>query len=449
MWFSRRLVMGTAILLLLIPRASIADSGNDDLEHNRRLLEDPERYKTLRRTLQAFLALPEQRQKQLRELDLDLHNEDSATSARLQRVLERYAEWLQRLPEVDRQQVQNETDPKKRLQVIRQLREREWVQRLPKAVREDLQKLPADQRPARIAELRKEERRRREEWQTAFRNWAERAQRPQITRLEELTPEVKTFCHESLFPMLSPEERSRLGQAEGKYPLFLRALVELADKHPIKLPGPSTGPCKFEDVPPELQARLARVKDWPPAGAKQAEGKWPDYALAVTKFARSNKVVLPRQLGPCRPAEFSVSVRKFREEKLLPVLGADDVALLRKAEGNWPYYPRLLFQLARKHGLQVPGMELPGPRYLWNPYRVTPAAKAESLPEVPVHTLLEFARTDLNTEEQASLPTLWFDDPGSRMKVNEMYLERNPKVLQQLRKADQQAQQRKQMGKKK
>ena len=104
----------------------------------------------------------------------------------------------------------------------------------------------------------------------------------------------------------------------------------------------------------------------------------------------------------------------------------------------------LLLQLARKHGLQVPGMALPGPRELWNPYRVTPTAKAESLPEVPVHTLLEFARTDLNTEEQAILPTLWFSDPASRMKVNEMYLERNPKVLQQLRKADQQAQQRKQ-----
>jgi len=37
---------------------------------------------------------PEQRQKQLRQLDRDLHDEDSATSARLQRVLERYAEWL-------------------------------------------------------------------------------------------------------------------------------------------------------------------------------------------------------------------------------------------------------------------------------------------------------------------------------------------------------------------
>src|ERR671936_76956 len=108
--------------------------------------------------------------------------------------------------------------------------------------------------------------------------------------------------------MLWPQEKNRLSQAQGKHPLFLRTLVELADKHPIKLPGPSTGPSKFEDLPTELQARLAKVKDWPSEAAKQAEGKWPDYALEVTSFAIKHKVVLPKQLGPCRPAEFSASI---------------------------------------------------------------------------------------------------------------------------------------------
>src|SRR5207253_2230196 len=153
-----------------------------------------------------------------------------------------------------RQRVQGEADSKKRLLLIRELHEREWLQHLPRAVGEDLQKLPADQRPTHIAELRKEERQRREQWQVAIRNWAELTQsRPQMTRLEDLTPDVKSFVYESLFPMLSPEERSRLGQAEGKHPLFLRTLVELADKHPIKFPGPSTGPSKCEELPPELQ----------------------------------------------------------------------------------------------------------------------------------------------------------------------------------------------------
>jgi hypothetical protein len=447
------MVFGGAVLLLLMPLFGEADSGNDEVERNRLLLEkwrsDPEHYQSLRRSLRAFLALPEERQKRLRQLDQDLHEEESATSVRLQRVLERYAEWLQQLPEADRQQLQRETDPNKRLQLIRGLREREWVQGLAKAIRDDLEKLPADQQRVRVAQLRQEERKRHKQWQVAIRNWAELMQnRPQITRLQDLSPEVNTFVHESLFPMLTAEEKNHLLQTEGKHPLFLRTLVGLAEKHPIRLPGPTTGPATFEQLPAELQARLTRVKDWPSPLVKQTEGKWPDYAIQVTRFARDreHKVRLPKQLGPCRPGEFSPSVREFIEKKLVPALGADDAALLHKAEGIWPRYPSLLLQLAGKHGLQVPGMRLPGPPQMWNPYRTAPPARAEALPEVPLYTLLEFARTELSSEEQTSLPALWFDDPMSRSKVKQLYLERNPKVFQQLRQADQKAQQRKQGG---
>jgi hypothetical protein len=448
------MVIGGAILLLLLPLLGEADSANDELERNRLLLEkwrnDPEHYESLHRNLRAFLTLPEEGQKRLRQLDQDLHEEESATSVRLHRVLERYAEWLQRLPEADRQSIQRETDPKKRLRLIRELRERQWVQRLPKAIREDLEKLPLDQQRVRIAQLRQQERKRRDAWQVAIGNWTELTQnRPQITRLADLAPDVKTFVYESVFPMLTLEERNHLLQTEGKHPLFLRTLVELADKHPIKLPGPTTGPATFEQLPAELQTRLSKIKDWPPLAAKQAEGKWPDYALEVVKFAREHKMRLPKQLGPCRPGEFSSSIRQFLEKQLLPALGADDVALLNKAEGFWPRYPNVMLRLAGKHGLQVPGMRLPGPPQMWNPYRSRPTAKAETLPEVSIDTLLEFARTNLDVEEQASLPALWFNDPTSRSKVNQMYLDRNPKVLQQLLQADQKAQQRKQTGTKK
>src|SRR5262249_29422514 len=157
----RRMVIGTAALLLLIPLSGEADSPTDDLEHNRTLLEkwrrDPEHYEMLRRNLLAFLALPEQARQRLRQLDQDLHDEDSTTSVRLQRVLERYADWLQRLPEAERQKIQHEADPQKRLQLIRTLRAQQWVQRLPKAIREELEKLPAEQQRVRVAELRQEE----------------------------------------------------------------------------------------------------------------------------------------------------------------------------------------------------------------------------------------------------------------------------------------------------
>lgn len=377
----RRIVIGAAVVLL-VPLWGEADSGNDDVDHNRRLLEkirkDPERYERLRQDLSAFLALSEERQDQLRQLDRELHDKTTKTSVRLHRVLERYADWLQRLPEADRQRIQAETDPKKRLQIIRELREREWLNRLPKAVRDDLDRLPSDQRGVRIAELRKEERKRRGDWQAAIRNWAELAQgRPQ-TRLEDLAPDVRAFVNEFLLPVLTQEENKRLLLAQGKNPLFLKTLVELADKHPMKLPGPPTGVARFEQLPSAVQAILKKSKEWPPATAKQAEGKWPDYALAVVEFVRVNKLgPLPKPLGPSRPAEFPASVSQFIEKQLVPVLKDEEMTVLKKAEGRWPWYPRQVLAIARKHGLSVPGMGLPGPREVWNRYRPVPAVSAE------------------------------------------------------------------------
>src|SRR5262249_7061682 len=151
--------------------------------------------------------------------------------------------WMEHLPPADRQRLEAAPDSTERLRRIQELRERQWLDRLPRALRDEVQKLPPDQRPARIAELRQEERRRREEWQVAMRHWDELMQkRPQPARLEEFPAEVRSFVQETLLPMLSREERDRLQQAEGRWPHYPRTLVELSDKHPILLPGPSTGP---------------------------------------------------------------------------------------------------------------------------------------------------------------------------------------------------------------
>src|SRR5439155_9823265 len=119
----------------------------------------------------------------------------------------------------------------------------------------------------------------------------------------------------------------------------------------------------FDQLPSAVQTRLHNAKDWPSEAAKQAEGKWPDYAVAVMEFLRTRKLgPIDKQLGPSRPAEFSPSIRQFIEKQLVPVLSADELARLKKFEGRWPGYPRQVLLLAPKHGLQVPGMGLPGPR---------------------------------------------------------------------------------------
>src|SRR5205807_1635995 len=126
--------LASVLLLVGLPLLALADGG-DDLERNRKMLEkarsDPQHYARLIQELQAFLALPEERQKELRKLDRDLHDEDSATYARLQRVLERYSNWLLRLPETERKQLESTTDLKERLRLIKEIRQRQWISRLP------------------------------------------------------------------------------------------------------------------------------------------------------------------------------------------------------------------------------------------------------------------------------------------------------------------------------
>ncbi len=105
----------------------------------------------------------------MRLFDRELHEEDPATQQRLWEVLERYNNWVGRLPEADRLRIDEAADRTERLEVVKELREQEWVDRLPKEERDDLERMSGPMRTKRIALLRSEERQRRKEWRT---NWA-------------------------------------------------------------------------------------------------------------------------------------------------------------------------------------------------------------------------------------------------------------------------------------
>src|SRR4051794_30160700 len=82
--------------------------GTDEHDRNARLLEkwraDPEHYARLQRDLHYFAALPHDRQEKIRRFDSELEKCDSQTRKRLWETLERYAVWLDRLPEAEQQQ---------------------------------------------------------------------------------------------------------------------------------------------------------------------------------------------------------------------------------------------------------------------------------------------------------------------------------------------------------
>jgi hypothetical protein len=138
------------------------------LERNRQLLQkwkaDPEHYARLQRDLHDFWALPDSKRRQLRQLDRVFHELDAKTQKRLWKAAERYTAWLERLPEAERQQIEQTNDTQERLQLIRTIREQQWIERLPRKVREDLSKLSPAERAAQIALLHKQERQQRLLW---------------------------------------------------------------------------------------------------------------------------------------------------------------------------------------------------------------------------------------------------------------------------------------------
>lgn len=432
--------------LLATPLLVRGDTGADEAEQQRQRLEkyraDPEQDIRLRRAWLAFQHLPLPVQERIRQLDRDLHEEDSATTARLQGVMERYAEWLDRLPEKERQQILDAPDASTRLRLIRERRQAEWVVTLPLAVRQTLEAVPAEARATRIAELRREERQREADWERTLRHWDDLQRRqPLPSRLTDFPPEVQSYVTTTLLPMMRPEERTRLKNAEDQWPLYPQTLVELADAHPLRFPGPPTGPSRFTELPKNIQERLPALRTLANPRLEKLEGKWPDYAVMVVTLAKRRGITLPQPLGPSRPAEFSPAVQRFLTHQLLPRLTVDEKERLNKVLGEWPDYPRTLRDLARKHDLAIPGMALPGPREFWNRYRTRLAA--DGLPEVADATLREFMWKEMTAAQRSKLTSLSLLDPSIREQVKQAYFERYPHELKRLRAADQRKQDKK------
>jgi hypothetical protein len=357
------------LLLLAAPAAGPADLSPAELGHNRQLLAkwrtDPEHYARLKRDLQAFKALPPERQAALRRLDHDLHQEDPIVQDRLVHVLDRYAAWLDTLSPADRQQIDAATEGAERLRVVREIRERQWIDRLPKATRDQVMNAPPAKRAALLADLRRQERERLER-QRGFGADESPARPWPPTRTAELPPDVQNYVVLYLMPRLAKEERERLTNAEG--PLFGKTLLELADRHPVFAPGPP-GPTRVADLPKDVKERVQQLPREDRRRLSRFEGHWPEFGMAVTALLRKEFGSMPQELGPCRPRDLPPDVQQFVEKTMRPKLGPEGEKRLAEAEGRWPDYPRTILELSRRRGLQPPGVTLPGPPDFWKRLR--------------------------------------------------------------------------------
>lgn len=423
------LVLLLAALALVAPGLAGPDDAADEEGQSRTLLRrwrsDAEHYARLRRNLKAFKELPAARQQRLRELDRDLHDEEPTTQAKLWRVMDRYAAWLERLPEADRERIRKAATAAQRLQVVREIRERQWIERLPAAKRKEIVDAPSpEKRAERVARFREEEQKRRLAWQKVLGPREEGPRKGPPVRVADLPAELKQFVEGKLAPELNADERKRLDDAEGKWPEFGRVLRDLFEKYPLTLPGPTAHPALTpRELPPAVRMKFQQIKGPDRRKITSSEGKWPEFAAAVTEAVRRLAPPMPEELGPCRPGQFPREQHEFIEKKLWPALSPDEHAELRKAEGMWPEYPQAVQRLALKHKLSIPNLPLPGPPEFWERLKVATT-------DIPLKWLQDFARDELTPQERAQL-RLKFDDPESIVRLKELFLQRKPGAMHQ------------------
>jgi hypothetical protein len=327
---------------------------------------------------QAFRALPPSRQEQLRQLDRSYADLSPDARRKLDRALDEYNRWLARLPEADRRRVLDAPGSNARLKVVHDIRQKQAVAALPRKQREQLDAAAPADRPKLLEKFLREHRRVRKEQSPPTPRWDE----PPAVRLPspfDADPprrDLWRYVKEVLRPQLDAAEQDRLWMSLMASPSedardFLETVADLADRHPQALPGPSTGPGYFGELPPAVQEVLAPMRRLAPGLRERLESApkgWPAYAVAVTRIAREYKIELPQQLGPCRPADFNRApwVRPLIERLLKDPTAAER---LRKAEGHWPDYPEALAAEAARLGLPVPGQRPPGPEGFWERYR--------------------------------------------------------------------------------
>jgi hypothetical protein len=429
-----RLLALTAVLAVVV-RALAEQPALEDpqavLEQNRRLLEkwraDPDHYARLQRDKKAFQELSSERQERLRRFDHDLHEEDAATQARLWAVLERYVAWLDKLPADHRKWIEAARNSGERLERVKYIRDQQWVARLPKKVQDELNALPEEKRPERIAEERQKERARRLEW-----FWASHPRdlqsltRARPTRMAEFPPEVRFYWFAALSHTLLKDKKERLQEAEGNWPLYARTLAEVMVKPPPELPGffdNKAWPTNFQELPQDWKRTLLPYRqkgpDWKALQAKL--GKWPDYAIAVTHFARTKQLKIESQLGPAKLEQYPPWVQNFLKAELMPKLTQAEKTDLSGKEGKWPEYPQALLEKAKRHSVTIPGTVRPEPKEFFD-------AMSKLLPDVPNRTLRNFALTELTAEERNAMK-LSPDDESSRERLIAKYWERHPDQL--------------------
>jgi hypothetical protein len=399
--------------LVAPPLLAVPEPSADELKANRVQLEqwrrDPEQMARVYRNLRGFLSLSEDRRDRVLKLDQDLQKD--AQADRLVHVLERYAAWLSRLPEAERRQIENTPNINARLALVQDLRDREWMQTQPKASQDRWNALAGGAKTEFVHKLRQEDRKRREAWLISTHFWKRLQDGRPPTRWAELSGEDQVRVKEYLKPMLGTDEQKRLQAAEGQWPGYLVTVVELADHHPLALPGPD-GPNTVKDLPEAIRRRLLSERIRLKSGSEipainivrpGQKGNWKPLAQSVVVCYREylKNDILPNELWAYNERCLLKPMRDYVAE-LNKVLTPAEKERLQKATNQWPEYPTTIQTLAKAHEMPPPpwNTALSGPRESWDDCRTW---RDKGAVAVSWHELQDFALTTLPPDKVARI----------------------------------------------
>jgi hypothetical protein len=150
-------------------------------------------------------------------------------------------------------------------------------------------------------------------------------------------------------------------------------------------------------------------------------GKWPEFAATAAELVRTEKLKVESQIGPSKEGDLAPATKFAVQNELAIRLTEDEKTDLKTKEGKWPDYPQRLFELAKKHKVQLPGTFRPCEAEFWD-------AMGKLLPDVPDRVLRTFALNDLTPNERDELK-LSPDDAASRERLIEKYWARHQKDL--------------------
>ena len=373
------LLMLAFVITLGKPAGIFADARGEQEQKYQSILKklkaSPEHYNQLVKNYESFQALPQEKQKTLKDLDDAIYQlmksydsyqtlgkekqialkktagkSDSQEAGRLLEVFQKFGEWYEALDLTEKDNLAKASHPDGRIAEIKKILTNQWISRLPKSDSDALLKLEEPMRAIQIVKMKKEE-------QIRVAQSFDKKKKGGLY-LEDTQKFITQIKQQ-----LSSEQLEKVAKLEGKKGPFVKMILDFAeDNPPLPLNKMGVKYLSPKDLPLEVSAQLKSLKQlgvYKQVEITKIEKRWPPFARGVTEIIRKSDPSFNYEFGACKFNDLPEDIRTVVENELFQLLQDDEKAKLQLVEGKWPDYPLMLRDLARVHLVTIPGISIP------------------------------------------------------------------------------------------